>query len=154
MSFAFVFLAKEIISVDHKHNIRIYHSDGRLRKKFRSDVELDQLFYCTNEDEFIGWSQWKRAIHVLTADLEPLSTFMCDYNIGNLAYNEMTSDVFTCGRGSVTVWQFRYNRKHLLPKFECHDELKADLEYNLIAAEQSNGALQRLFITSGYDVLV
>lgn len=54
----------------------------------------------------------------------------------------------------VQVWQFRYNRKYLLPKFEIRDELKADLEYHLLAAEQSNGSIQRLFVTSGYDVAV
>jgi len=40
---------------------------------------------------------------VLNSDLEILSTSTCDYNIGDLTYNETTSDVITCGRGSITV---------------------------------------------------
>lgn len=68
------------------------------------DIRFDQLFYCINEDEFIAWSRWTRELHVLSSDLEILSTSTCDYNIGDLTYNETTSDVFTCGRGNVTVW--------------------------------------------------
>ncbi|CAF0753292.1 unnamed protein product [Rotaria sp. Silwood1] len=143
---------KEIVSIDHKKIARIYHSDGRAYKKLKLDIEFDQLFYCINEDEFIAWSRWSREIHVLSSDLEILSTSTCDYNIGDLNYNEMTSDVFTCGRG-VTVWQFRYNRKHLLPKFECREGYTDDIEFNIMAAQQSNSSVQRLFVTSGYDVL-
>ena len=58
---------------------------------------------CINEDEFVAWTQWKRELHVFTANLEILSTSTCDYTIGDFAYNETTSDVFTCGRGAVTV---------------------------------------------------
>jgi hypothetical protein len=29
-----------------------------------------------------------------------------------------------------------------------------ELEFNILAAEQTNGFVQRLFVTSGYDVLV
>ena len=29
-----------------------------------------------------------------------------------------------------------------------------DLEFNILAAEQTTGSVQRLFVTSGYDVLV
>jgi hypothetical protein len=83
--------------------IRIYHSDGRSYRRRKLDVRFDQLFYCINEDEFIAWSRWAREIHILSSDLEILSTSTCDYNIGDLAYNETTSDVFTCGRGGVTV---------------------------------------------------
>ncbi|CAF0999067.1 unnamed protein product [Rotaria sordida] len=143
---------KEIISFDHKRIARIYHSDGRAYKKLKLDIAFDQLFYCINEDEFIAWSRWSREIHVFSSDLEILSTSTCDYNIGDLNYNEMTSDVFTCGRG-VTVWQFRYNRKHLLPKFECREGYTDDIEFNIMAAQQTNGSIQRLFVTSGYDVL-
>ncbi|CAF0730534.1 unnamed protein product [Rotaria sordida] len=143
---------KEIISFDHKRIARIYHSDGRAYKKLKLDIAFDQLFYCINEDEFIAWSRWSREIHVFSSDLEILSTSTCDYNIGDLSYNEMTSDVFTCGRG-VTVWQFRYNRKHLLPKFECREGYTDDIEFNIMAAQQTNGSIQRLFVTSGYDVL-
>ena len=52
------------------------------------------------------------------------------------------------------VWQFRYNRKHLMPKFECQGGISIELEFNILAAEQTNGPIQRLFVTSGYDVLV
>lgn len=178
--YKFLFLfEKEIISVDQKNVVRIYHSDGRLKNKFKMSVQFDQLFYCTKEDEFIGWSQWKRELHIFSSELEILSTSLCDYLIGALTYNEATSDVFTCGRGGVTVrfqqvqvylifivhclffslqiskvWQFRYNRKHLMPRFECHEGIKADLEYVLLAAEQCSSSIQRLFVTAGYDILV
>lgn len=92
-----------MVSIDHMYIARIYHSDGRLRKKFKMDLEFDHLFYCINEDEFVAWTQWKRELHVFTANLEILSTSTCDYTIGDFAYNETTSDVFTCGRGAVTV---------------------------------------------------
>lgn len=52
------------------------------------------------------------------------------------------------------VWQFRYNHKHLLPKFECREGYSADMEFTILAAEQKSGAIQRIFVTSGYDVLV
>jgi hypothetical protein len=29
-----------------------------------------------------------------------------------------------------------------------------DLEFNLLAAEQTNSTIQRLFVTSGYDIIV
>jgi hypothetical protein len=32
--------------------------------------------------------------------------------------------------------------------------MSVDLEFNILAAEQINGSIQRLFVTSGYDVLV
>jgi len=32
--------------------------------------------------------------------------------------------------------------------------MQVDLEFNILAAEQTNGSIQRLFATSGYDVLV
>jgi len=96
-------LLKEIISIDHKQTARIYHSDGRSYKKVKLDIRFDHLFYCINEDEFIAWSRWTREVHVFNSDLEILSTSVCDYNIGDLTYNETTSDVFTCGRGNVTV---------------------------------------------------
>ena len=83
--------------------VRIYHSDGRAFRKFRLDIRFDQLVYCVNEDEFVAWSRWAREIHVLSSDMEILSTSLCDYNIGDLIYNEVTSDVSTCGRGYVTV---------------------------------------------------
>lgn len=89
--------------MDHKQTTRVYHSDGRAYKKLKLDVRFDQLVYCINEDEFLAWSRWAREIHVLSADLEILSTSTCDYNIGDLIYSEATSDVFTCGRGNVTV---------------------------------------------------
>ena len=94
---------KEIISVDSKQTVRVYHSDGRAHRKLKLDIRFDQLLYCVNEDQFLGWSRWAREIHILSADLEILSTAMCDYNIGDLIYNEGTSDVSTCGRGNVTV---------------------------------------------------
>lgn len=96
-------MIKEIISVDSKQIARVYHSDGRAYKKLKLDVRFDQLLYCVNEDEFLGWSRWTREIHIFNADLEILSTATCDYNIGDLVYNEATSDVSTCGRGNVTV---------------------------------------------------
>jgi hypothetical protein len=106
--FEFIFVLlfcfeKEIVSVDQKQIARIYHSDGRAYKKFKLDVHFDQLIYCINEDEFIAWSRWAREVHVLSSDLETLSTSTCDYNIGDLAYNETNSDVSTCGRGYVSV---------------------------------------------------
>ncbi|CAF4508243.1 unnamed protein product [Rotaria socialis] len=143
---------KEIISIDNRRIARIYHSDGRAFKKLKLGIQLDQLLYCVNEDEFIGWSLEKREIHVFGPDLDILSTSTCDYNINGLSYNELTSDVFTCGRG-VTVWQFRYNRKHLLPKFECREGFSDNIEFTILAAEQAGGNIQRLFVTSGYDVL-
>ena len=54
----------------------------------------------------------------------------------------------------IKVWQFRYNRRHLLPKFECQGEISIDLEFNILAVEQTNTSIQRLFVTPGYDVLV
>ena len=98
-----IFSVQELVSIDRMYVARIYHSDGRLRKKVKLDLQFDHLFYCINEDEFVAWTQWKRELHVFTADLEILSTSMCDYTIGDFAYNETTSDVFTCGRGAVTV---------------------------------------------------
>lgn len=96
------FFKKEIISINHKNIARIYHSDGRALKRLRLGVQINQLFYCVNEDEFIGWTRGGREIHVFDADLDILSTSKCDYNIDDLNYNEVTSDVFTCGRG-ITV---------------------------------------------------
>ena len=105
LEFLFVIFVviKEVISVDHKQVARVYHSDGRAYKKMKFDIRFDQLMYCVNEDEFLAWSRWAREIHILSADLEILSTAKCDYNIGDLIYNEATSDVSTCGRGNVTV---------------------------------------------------
>jgi hypothetical protein len=96
-------IVKEIVSVDQKQIVRIYYSDGRAYKKFKVDIRFDQLIYCINEDEFVAWSRWAREIHVLNSEMEILSTSTCDYNIGDLVYNETTSDVSTCGRGYVTV---------------------------------------------------
>ena len=82
---------------------RLYHSDGRLIRKRRVDVTFDELFYCANEDEFIGWSHGKKELHIFSDGLEILSTSTCHYDIAAFAYNEMTSDLVTCGRGGVTV---------------------------------------------------
>lgn len=41
-----------------------------------------------------------------------------------------------------------------MPKFECQGGISIELEFNILAAEQTNGSIQRLFVTSGYDVLV
>ncbi len=89
--------------MDQKQVVRTYYSDGRAFKKHKLDVRFDQLIYCVNEDEFVAWSRWAREVHVLSSEMEILSTSTCDYNIGDLVYNELTSDVSTCGRGYVTV---------------------------------------------------
>jgi hypothetical protein len=81
----------------------MYYSDGRACRKLKLDAQFDELFYCINEDQFIGWTRGAKEAHVLNADLEILSTSICDYNINDLNYNKMTSDVFTCGKGGVTV---------------------------------------------------
>ncbi|CAF0727372.1 unnamed protein product [Didymodactylos carnosus] len=147
---------KEIISIDAQLPpvARIYHSDGRFIRSKKLEINFDYMIYCVNEDEFIAWTKWKREIHVIAADLEILSTSTCDYDIGDLGYNEKTSEVSSCGKGGVTIWQFRYNRKHLLPKTHCHEGFKTDLQFDIIAIEQSNAAVQRIFVTSGYDILV
>lgn len=41
-----------------------------------------------------------------------------------------------------------------MPKFECQGGISIELEFNILAAEQTNGSIQRLFVTAGYDVLV
>ncbi|CAF0962576.1 unnamed protein product [Adineta steineri] len=144
---------KEIVSIDHDQIAHVYHSDGRAYKKLKLDIKFNRLFYCVNEDEFIAWSNGRKEVHMLSADLEILSTSTCDYNIFDLNYNETTSDVFTCGKGGATVWQFRFNRRYIVPKFDCREGISPDLEYNILAAEQTDGSIQRLFITAGYDVL-
>jgi hypothetical protein len=115
----FLVFLKEIVSIDHKQIARRYHSDGRAYKKLKLDIRFDQLFYCINEDEFIAWSRWTREIHVLSSDLEILSTSICDYNIGDLNYNETTSDVFTCGRGNVSVSLISRRVKIILNRLCC-----------------------------------
>lgn len=52
------------------------------------------------------------------------------------------------------VWQFRYNRKHLLPKYECREGFSDNIEFIILAVEQTGGDVQKFFVTSGYDVLV
>ncbi|UJR35912.1 hypothetical protein I4U23_028653 [Adineta vaga] len=143
---------KEIVSVDHDQIVRIYYSDGRISKKFKVNIHFDELFYCINEDEFVAWSRGGKELHVLNGNVEVLSTSTCEYNITDLNYNDKTSDVFTCGKGGVTVWLFRFNRKHLVPKFECQN-VSSDLNCNILAAEQTDGSMQRLFITANFDVL-
>ena len=81
----------------------MYYSDGRIHKKFKVNFQFDQLFYCINEDEFVAWTRDGKEIHVLNANLEILSTSTCEYQINDLSYNDKTSDVFTCGKGALTV---------------------------------------------------
>ena len=103
-SFVLSLLPKEIVSIDRKQIARLYHSDGRLIRKHRVDAPpFDELLYCTNEDEFIGWSRGKKELHIFSDRMEILSTSTCHYDIGAFVYNEMTSDLVTCGRGGVTV---------------------------------------------------
>jgi hypothetical protein len=55
---------------------------------------------------------------------------------------------------SAKVWQFRYNSKHLVPRLDCRQGVKSDCDYALLAAEQTDGLIQRLFVASAYDVSI
>ncbi|CAL1526294.1 unnamed protein product [Lymnaea stagnalis] len=144
---------REYLTCDGQH-FRIFHEDGLKKDVVESEFGLDQVVYCKQSNQFVGWVMKQEDLFLMSKDFAVISQSKAVGPITSAIYNDKTGELITFGPHFVTCWSFRYGARYLTPRRTTRTNFGEDSMFSAMVLEETASKSQKIFFAVGTGVLV
>ncbi|KAL5022160.1 hypothetical protein ScPMuIL_001315 [Solemya velum] len=144
---------KQYLTLDGKV-IRLFMEDGRKKCSYNPEEPIDNIVYCSQTSQFVGWVDGEDEIFLMDPDFEIISQSRVPSKISQAKYNKSVNEFVTVGPGYLTCWVFRYGARHLIPRKMVKIKVMEEVEASHLVLEDTASRSQKCYIALNTDLLV
>ncbi|KAL4234275.1 hypothetical protein ACF0H5_005926 [Mactra antiquata] len=129
-------------------------ADGRKKRTYAIEEQMDHISYCPHFRQFVGWCTGGDEVFLMNNEFEIISQSRVPSTIVLADYNKHTHEYITVGPGYFVTWAFRYGARHLIPRKMNRTEFKDNNMFSHMVLEGTASRAQKIFLSVNNSAVV